>query len=130
MPEFKYTEPGILSDGVIRLELKSYQEEVDLARMHVPYYEFDVISIPDEAKAGGLVLRAGYNPHVVDCAGNIGYGIDEAFRGRRYAARACVLVALFAGKIGMPYLVITTKRITYLQENRRSWQDSNMPVLR
>lgn len=109
MADFPYIEPGELTDGVISLALKRYTEDVDAAKQHVPYYEFDVIDVCSGEVAGGLVLRAGYNPHIDNCAGNVGYGIDEKFRGMRYAARAAALVAMFASELGMPYLIITTR---------------------
>ncbi len=109
MADFPYIEPGELTDGVVSLVLKRYTEDVDEARQHVPYYEFDVVDALSQEVAGGLVLRAGYNPHIDNCAGNVGYGIEEKFRGMRYAARASVLVGMFAEKLGMPYLIITTR---------------------
>ncbi len=109
MADFPYIEPGELTDGVVSLALKRYTEDVDAAKQHVPFYEFDVIDVCSREVAGGLVLRAGYNPHIDNCAGNVGYGIDEKFRGMRYAARATALAGKFACELGMPYLVITTK---------------------
>ncbi len=109
MGDFPYMEPAELTDGVVRLVLKRYTEDVDAVKQHVPYYEFDVIDECSQEVAGGLVLRAGYNQHIDNCAGNVGYGIDEKFRGMRYAARATVLVGRFAEELGMPYLVITTR---------------------
>ncbi len=104
-----FVDPGLLSDGFVRLALKSYQEDVDLAKSHVPFYEFEILEQTTGLHAGGIVLRAGYNPHVDDCAGHIGYGIDESFRGKHFAARATRLVCAFARKLNMPYVIITTK---------------------
>lgn len=105
----RFTDPGSLSDGMVRLSLKSYQEEVDESKGHVPFYEFEVIEESTGLPAGGIVLRVGYTAHVDMCAGHIGYGIDEAFRGRRFAAKSVKLLCTFAKRIGMPYVVITTR---------------------
>lgn len=106
---FAFVDPGVLSDGTVALKLVRYTEDVDAAKSHVPYYEFDIDDAADGLKAGGIVLRVGYNAHVTECAGHIGYGIDTRYRGRGYAARATRLVTRFAfERLGMPGLVITT----------------------
>lgn len=109
MKGFAFRQPEDLSDGIVRLSLRCYTEDVDRAKQHVPYYEFDIIDICSGEVAGGLVLRAGYNSHIDSCAGNVGYGINDKYRGMRYAARAAKLAEAFARQIGMPYLVITTR---------------------
>ena len=109
MPQFPYKDPEPLCDGTVSLVLKAYTEEVEEGRLYVPFYDFTVMDAATGEAAGGLVLRAGYNDHVTFRAGNVGYGISEDFRGMGYAARACRLVERFAVKIGMPYLVITTR---------------------
>jgi len=109
MGPFRYVDPGIPDDGTVELLLDKYTEDVDKTRAYVPFYEFKV-SLSGTGKAvGGLVLRVGYNDHIVVCAGHIGYGIDGPFRGNGYAARAVALAVGFARKLNMPYLVITTR---------------------
>lgn len=71
----------------------------------VPSYAFD-ICLPDGTAAGYCNLRIGHNEKTY-YSGNIGYGIDEAYRGRRYAAKACRLLMKLARKHGMDYLLIT-----------------------
>ena len=39
--------------------------------------------------------------------GNIGYGIDEAYRGHHYASKACKLLFTLAKKHELSYLLIT-----------------------
>ena len=39
--------------------------------------------------------------------GNIGYGIDEPYRGHHYAAKACGLLFQLARKHSMEYVIIT-----------------------
>ena len=71
----------------------------------VPAYYFD-ICLPDGTKIGYCDLRIGHNAKTY-IGGNIGYGIDEAYRGHRYAAKACKLLFRLAKKHQMEYLIIT-----------------------
>ena len=57
-------------------------------------------------KIGYCDLRIGHNEKAY-IGGNIGYGIDEAYRGNRYAAKACKLLFQQAKKHSMEYLIIT-----------------------
>ena len=71
----------------------------------VPAYYFSVC-LPDGTAVGRCDLRIGHNERLY-IGGNIGYGIDEAFRGHRYAAKACELLFHLARKHGMEYVIIT-----------------------
>jgi predicted acetyltransferase len=71
----------------------------------VPAYFFD-ICLPDGTPVGQCTLRIGHNEKTY-IGGNIGYGVDEGFRGHRYAAKACALLFQLARKHGMNYLYIT-----------------------
>lgn len=55
-----------------------------------PTYRFDLLS--RGKRAGSISLRVANTPEIVLYLGHIGYGVDEPFRGRRYAARACRLL--------------------------------------
>ena len=71
----------------------------------VPMYYFD-ICLPDGTKIGHCDLRIGHNDKTY-IGGNIGYGIDEPWRGHHYAAKACALLFRQVRKHGMDYLIIT-----------------------
>ena len=71
----------------------------------VPAYYFSVC-LPDGTKIGQCDLRIGHNDRLY-IGGNIGYGIDEAYRGHHYAAKACKLLFQLARKHGMEYVIIT-----------------------
>ena len=71
----------------------------------LPAYYFDICLLNGE-KIGYCDLRIGHNEKTY-IGGNIGYGIDEAYRGNRYAAKACKLLFRQAKKHGMEYLIIT-----------------------
>lgn len=55
---------------------------------------------------GACNFRIGYTPGLY-YAGHIGYGVDEAYRGNYYAAKACRLLFHLAKKHKMDYLYIT-----------------------
>ena len=71
----------------------------------VPAYYFSVC-LPDGTKVGQCDLRIGHNDRLY-IGGNIGYGIDEGYRGRHYAAKACKLLFRLARKHGLAYVIIT-----------------------
>ena len=74
-------------------------------KQYVPAYYFD-ICLPDGTKIGYCDLRVGYNDKTY-IGGNIGYGIDEPYRGNHFAAKACALLFRQAKKHGMDYLTIS-----------------------
>ena len=71
----------------------------------VPAYYFS-ICLPDGTKIGRCDLRVGHNERLY-IGGNIGYEIDEAYRGHHYAAQACALLFRQARKHHMDYVIIT-----------------------
>ena len=71
----------------------------------VPAYYFS-ICLPDGTKIGQCDLRIGHNDRLY-IGGNIGYGIDEAYRGHHDAAKACRLLLRQAGKHQLDYVIIT-----------------------
>ena len=71
----------------------------------LPAYYFH-ICLPDGTKVGQCDLRIGHNEKTA-VGGNIGYAIDEAYRGHHYAVRACALLFRQAQKHRMAYAIIT-----------------------
>ena len=71
----------------------------------VPAYYFD-ICLPDGTAIGYCDLRIGHNDKLY-VGGNIGYRIDEPYRGHHYAAKACELLFIQARKHGLDHLFIT-----------------------
>lgn len=71
----------------------------------VPAYYFS-ICLPDGTKIGQCDLRIGHNERLY-IGGNIGYGIDESYRGHHYAAKACELLLKQARKHDLEYAIIT-----------------------
>ncbi len=71
----------------------------------VPAYYFS-ICLQDGTKVGQCDLRIGHNDRLY-IGGNIGYEIDEPYRGHRYAAKACELLLKQARKHDLGYVIIT-----------------------
>lgn len=93
-----------LKDNEIRLKLNrtcAAQPE----KRWLPAYYFDICLL-DGTKIGSCDLRIGHNDKTY-IGGNIGYRIEEPFRGHRYAAKACALLFRQARKHQMDYLIIT-----------------------
>ncbi|HEX5061272.1 MAG TPA: GNAT family N-acetyltransferase [Kofleriaceae bacterium] len=89
-------------------ELELHLVERTLAereRNRVPAYRFD-LRVAGE-KAGTASLRVGTTQYLELYAGHIGYGVDLPFRGKRYAARTCLLLFGLARQHGMTTLWIT-----------------------
>lgn len=93
-----------LKDGEILLRL-SRVAEAQPEKRWLPAYYFDICLLDGE-KIGYCDLRIGHNEKTY-IGGNIGYGIDEPYRGHRYAAKACRLMFRQAKKHGMDHLYIT-----------------------
>lgn len=93
-----------LKDGEICLKLKRTAEAQPEKRW-LPAYYFDICLLSGE-KIGYCDLRIGHNDKTY-IGGNIGYGIDEAYRGHHYAAKACALLFRQARKHDMDHLFIT-----------------------
>ena len=102
--EFKdFIELPELSDGVIHLVCIN-KAPGDPGKNWVPCYEF-AICIGSE-KIGDIGLRIGYTDGLY-YGGQIGYNVDENYRGNGYAGRACRLIIPVAKAHRMTKLLIT-----------------------
>ena len=93
-------------DGDLSLEVAAKDPgnpEID----YVPSYTFTMIHQPTNMKAGRISLRLGEDAFLVNTAGQIGYGVAENFRGRRYASRSIKLILPLAKRHGFTKLWIT-----------------------
>ncbi len=71
----------------------------------IPTYRFDM-KVEGE-RVGSATLRAGLNDYLERYAGQIGYAVDYPFRGRRYAARSCLLLFHLARCLNMTTVWVT-----------------------
>ena len=92
-----------LSDGDVYLVCTA-KKPANPEKKYVPAYEFAVCKGGE--KVGDICLRVGYTDGLY-YGGQIGYGIDEKYRGHGYAARACRLLKPVAEAHGMKKLLIT-----------------------
>ena len=80
-------------------------EKDDPQRKWDPAFHFDILDRTG-TQVGCCNLRLGHSGALY-YAGNIGYRIDEPYRGRHYAGKACRLLFQLAKRHGMGYVIIT-----------------------
>ena len=88
---FTFFEPGQLIDDDLELVLIDTRPGHP-GRGYVPVYVFQMRRPGQSIRMGQLSLRIGSTEHIEIYAGHIGYSVEPAFRGHRYAARSCRLV--------------------------------------
>lgn len=93
-----------LNDGEIMLRVRSMVDAIP-EKQFVPAYKFDICLMNGMA-IGVCDLRIGHNERLY-IGGNIGYGIDENYRGHHYAAKACMLLFRLAKKHKLGHVFIT-----------------------
>lgn len=93
-----------LKDGELVLKLIKTCE-AQPQKGWVPAYYFE-ICLQEGTVIGSCDLRIGHNEKTY-IGGNIGYRIEEAYRGHHYASKACFLLFKQARKHGMKKLFIT-----------------------
>ncbi len=96
----KYT---TVKSDLLTLELIDFYEENG---PQIPFYWFDIVLNSTKQKVGKISIRIGHNYHSY-YNGNIGYEVDEEFRGHNYALEACKLVISVAKDHGMDLLYLT-----------------------
>lgn len=75
---------------------------------YVPAYCFEMTLHNQWHSFGRIDLRLGYNENIY-YGGNIGYGIQEAYRGHGYAGRACRMLEPLIRRHGMRRVIITCR---------------------
>ena len=86
----------------------SYTLEASVQKGLVPAYCFEIAPHGEYQTVGRIDLRLGYTEKTY-YGGNIGYGLQEAFRGRGYAAEACRMLVPLIRRHGMQRVVITCR---------------------
>jgi tagatose 1,6-diphosphate aldolase len=85
--------PTHLAHGGVKLRYVGLLP-ADPERQRVPSYHFQIFNSTG-AEVGYINLRVGDTPHVLVCAGHIGYEVLEKFRGHGHAGDACRAIAPF-----------------------------------
>ena len=99
-----FLDTDFLRNEEIRLVLEKTVEAAP-ERNWLPAYHFAICDL-DGVKMGACDLRIGHNESVY-YGGNIGYRVEEPYRGRHYAGKACRLLFELARRHGMEYVIIT-----------------------
>jgi tagatose 1,6-diphosphate aldolase len=103
---FQFLDPGELRDGDLLLR-PGRHDSGNRSRGWAPAYHFNLVFAETGERIGHLDLRIGDTDHLRLYVGHIGYRVNRAFRGHRYAARAVRLVLPLARRHGMEVLWIT-----------------------
>ena len=106
MSDFEFNDYQPFTDGEIEVVVRD-KHPGDKQKGYVPAYWFDIFMSGNAEPIGGVNLRIGNTRHLVMYAGHIGYGVNEVYRGHRYAARACNLIRQVALDHGLKTLWIT-----------------------
>ncbi len=112
MTDFKFNDYGTFTDGeigVVVRERRPAKPEIE----YVPVYRFDILLSGSPEPIGQIDLRIGNTRHLIMYGGHIGYGINEKYRGNRYAAKACNLIKRVAIDYGLKTLWITCNPDNY-----------------
>lgn len=105
MVMFKFKDFDYLTDGVIDLKIKE-KVSPNFEKGYVPTYKYIITLHGSDESIGTINMRVGMNDNLY-YVGNIGYGIDEPFRGNHYAARACNIIKDVAVAHDMNQVIIT-----------------------
>lgn len=99
-----FIDTAFLSNDEIKLVLEKTVDGND-EKEWVPAYHFAICNL-DGIKMGVCDLRIGHNDKLY-YGGNIGYRIDEEYRGHHYAGKTCLLLFELARKHKLEYVIIT-----------------------
>lgn len=105
-----FLDTGFLKNNEIQLVLEKTIDE-NKEKEWAPAYYFAICN-ENGVKMGTCDLRIGYNDKLY-YGGNIGYRINEEYRGHHYAGKACLLLFELARKHNMEYLIITCNPDNY-----------------
>ncbi len=105
-PEFRFIDPGVLSDGELNLVLVALKAP-DPAKEWVPAYEFEIRLAAARKTVGTVNLRAVSTPFLEQFGGHVGYNVAPAFRGRHFAERGVRLILPLALRHGINPVWIT-----------------------
>lgn len=78
-----------------------------------PEYKFQILIHDTNIVIGHINVRIGEDEKVINYIGHIGYGIDEKYRGNRYAAKACKIVSKVFKDHSMNKVIITCNPDNY-----------------
>jgi len=104
--DFAFADFAPFSDGEIAVRV-ARRVDADPEREWVPAYHCEIVLVGPDWVIGQLDLRIGDGYRLETFSGHVGYRVQPAWRGRRFAARACRLAAPIPRHHGMRELWIT-----------------------
>lgn len=99
-----FIDTGFLKNDEIQLKLEKTVEG-NVEKDWVPAYHFAICN-KEGTKMGVCDLHIGHNDKLY-YGGNIGYRIEEEYRGNHYAGKACLLLFELAKMHRLNYVIIT-----------------------
>jgi tagatose 1,6-diphosphate aldolase len=102
---FEFLDIALPPDGDLRLVLGECTP-AENSPWGVPAYSFSMQD-PGGEYLGRIRLRVGWSEDLIRYAGQVGYVVEPAHRGHRYAERACRLIIPLAKRHSMTSLWIT-----------------------
>ena len=99
-----FFDTDFLKNDEICLQL-DHVSKADPVKQWVPAYYFNICLL-DGTPVGKCDLRIGHTQGLY-IGGNIGYSVDEPYRGHHYAGKACRLLFELAKKHELGYVYIT-----------------------
>lgn len=105
---FEFLDLTLPADGDLQLSLAE-RVPAESSLWGVPAYTLNM-QLASGEYVGRIRLRVGWNENVIRYAGHIGYAVEAAHRGHRYAERACRMIVPLAKQHGITALWITCQR--------------------
>ncbi|MEG1257218.1 GNAT family N-acetyltransferase [Clostridium sp.] len=102
---FEFKDFDYLTDGEIDLKIEE-KIPANEEKGYVPAYKYRITLHGSDDSIGAIDIRIGYNENLY-YGGNIGYRIEETYRGNNYASKACKIIKSIAIAHGMNRIIIT-----------------------
>lgn len=102
----------VLTDGEIDVILNEKYGGDD-SKGFSPEYKFKILLHNSSEIIGHINLRIGNTEKILKYIGHIGYGINEQYRGNKFAAKACSLIKQVAKENGLDGVIITCNPNNY-----------------
>ena len=103
---FKKSLNDILTDGEIDLKvIHLYDGRGEMGDS--PMYGFFISLTDTDTRVGEISFRFVNTHTVINYDGNVGYGVDQRYRGNHYAKKACLILRELALAHGLKRLYVT-----------------------
>ncbi|MBS5939724.1 GNAT family N-acetyltransferase [Clostridium sp.] len=121
---FYFKDFDLLTDDDIDLKIEK-KVPANEEKGRVPSYKYRITLHNMEDTIGAIDIRIGHNENTY-YGGNIGYTINEEYRGNSYASKACKIIREVAIVHGMEKLIITCNPDNF--PSRRTCEKSGLKL--